>query len=295
VDRRWGSKFQTERLASSAILFSATLWGLIWYPMRWLEGQGMQGAWATLLMYLVALLPGLWLSLRHWRRLRDYPWLLVGLAVSNGWANLAFVLAVIEGNVVRALLLFYLYPIWSIFIGWVFLHERPGRADLRALLLAILGAGVVLWSPEAALGGLQRSDLLAISAGLAFAIANALIRSLQALPLPLLTQVTWVGVCLVAMFYLVGTRQAMPDLSLSVGWVLLLMGAIGVVSMTLAVQYGVQNLPLYRSATLLLFEVLVGAVSSQLLSAERMGLVEWLGGGLILLGAYTTFREQKGG
>lgn len=270
------------------------MWGLIWYPMRWLDGQGINGAWASLLMYLVALLPGVWLSLGHWHNLRHAPVRFFCLALSNGWANLAFVLAVIDGNVVRALLLFYLYPMWTLIIGWVFLHERPARPELSALLLALIGAGVILWAPQAAQGQLQASDVFAVSAGLSFAIANAIIRSLQKVPLVLMTQVTWIGVCVVSVLWLGLNQASIPVLTMGTATVLLFMGGGGVVSMTLAVQYGIRKLPLYRSATLLLFEVLVGAISAHWLSDERMGLVEWLGGSLILLGAYASFQPLKG-
>ena len=42
----------------AALLFSATLWGIIWYPLRLLEQQGLDGLWATGIIYLSALLAG---------------------------------------------------------------------------------------------------------------------------------------------------------------------------------------------------------------------------------------------
>ena len=56
--------------------------------------------------------------------------------------------------------------------------------------------------------------------------------------------------------------------------------------LALAVLYGVTHMPLHRSAVILLFELVVGAVSSLLLTDEVILLREWLGGGLIVIAAY---------
>jgi len=38
-----------------AMLIGACLWGVIWYPMRLLEGGGLGGIWLTLTLYGAAL------------------------------------------------------------------------------------------------------------------------------------------------------------------------------------------------------------------------------------------------
>jgi drug/metabolite transporter (DMT)-like permease len=49
-------------------------------------------------------------------------------------------------------------------------------------------------------------------------------------------------------------------------------------------------LPVYRSAVILLFELVAGAISSQLLTEEVMEIKEWIGGGFIILAAYLSAR-----
>ena len=93
---------------SLACITAAILWGLLWYPLRLLEENGVPGLWATLFMYLVALLTVIkpcW-QLRKRYLLNKTSYLV--LAVAAGWTNLAFILAMLEGEVVRVLLLFYL-------------------------------------------------------------------------------------------------------------------------------------------------------------------------------------------
>jgi drug/metabolite transporter (DMT)-like permease len=56
--------------------------------------------------------------------------------------------------------------------------------------------------------------------------------------------------------------------------------------MTVAVQYGVSHMPVHRSAVILLFELVIGAVSSLLLTDEVVLIREWVGGIMIITAAY---------
>jgi len=71
------------------------------------------------------------------------------------------------------------------------------------------------------------------------------------------------------------------------------LGLCGILFMTLLVQYGVTHLPVHRSAVLALIELVAGAVSQQLLTNEVISLREWLGGALILVGAYLSARVSS--
>ena len=41
----------TQLLPVAALLLAATLWGIFWIPLRWLEGMGLDGLLATFLIY----------------------------------------------------------------------------------------------------------------------------------------------------------------------------------------------------------------------------------------------------
>ncbi len=88
----------------SCLLTGALVWGLIWYPYRALQADGVGGALASFLTYFIALLPGLFLFRRRSAQLRKSPWLLVAMAVAAGFCNVGYVLAMIHGEVVRVML-----------------------------------------------------------------------------------------------------------------------------------------------------------------------------------------------
>lgn len=275
-----------------SLLLSATLWGVIWYPLRLLEAAGLAGLWITLVSYAAALLLGLLAVRVRVDEVRLQPLALLLLAVSAGWANVAFILAVLEGTVVRVLLLFYLSPIWAVLLAWLFLGERLTRQASGVFVLAFIGALVMLWDPVIGLPWPNApGDWMAVSSGFAFALSNVMTRRLQQASVPLKTLTSWVGVMVITITMLLFSgANALPVVSLSVWFAAAALGWFGIIIMTLSVQYGVTNMPVHRSAVILLFELIAGALSSSLLTNELVRSVEWLGGALIIAAAYWAAR-----
>jgi len=212
--------------------------------------------------------------------------LLLALVLAAGWCNVSFMVAVLEGTVVRVVLLFYLSPLWSVLLGRVILGERMGRSGGVVLALAVAGAALMLWDPALGLPWPQDgADWLALSSGLAFSVTNLLVRALQDVVVPVKTVASWVGGVVIAGAWLLLSGAAVPEAATGAWFGAAAMGLAGLTIMTLAVQYGVTNMPLHRSAVILLFELVVVAVSTQLLTDEVMSVREWSGGVLIVAAA----------
>ncbi|MEO5572964.1 MAG: DMT family transporter [Gammaproteobacteria bacterium] len=282
-----------------SLLLAATLWGISWYPVRWLEQNGLPGLWSSLLMYASVVIISLPLLWRRRAEAARRPWLLAALALSAGWCNVAFILAIIDGNVVRVLLLFYLSPLWAIVLGRILLGERiPARAWLT-IALAMSGALIMLWQPADADGlsaktfALGTTDWLAISSGFMFALSNVLVRKVQDISIPVKTIVVWWGGVFLAGLCLALTAAPLPEFQPQIFAAAALLGGLGIMVMTLTVQYGVTHLPVHQSAVILLFELVAGAVSAQLLSDETLRVQEWTGGLIIIIAAYFSARPGK--
>jgi len=278
-----------------SLLLTASLWGLVWYPLRLLEGQGLSGLWVTLSSYGAALALGLvWL----WRSRSDWqykPLVLGMMTLAVGWCNVAFVLAVLEGTVVRVLLLFYLSPLWALLLGWVLLKEHPGSSGLLVFVLALAGAITMLWDEEMGMPWPRdRADWLAVSSGFAFSFANVMVRKSQRISMQTKSAVSWLGVVLVAGVWILLVQEPLPLVQASTWFSAALLGWFGFVVMTVTVIYGVSHMPVHRSAVILLFELVVGAVSSLILTNEQVLLQEWLGGALILTAAYLAAHAHIG-
>jgi drug/metabolite transporter (DMT)-like permease len=288
------SKRSGGLLPVASLLLAAGLWGVIWYPLRLLEAQGLPGIWITLVSYGAALTVGSFVLWRHRRAFWHRPVLLACLALAAGWANVAFFLAVLEGPVVRVMLLFYLSPVWMALLGWLLLGERLTGLALTALGLAMSGALIMLWEPG---GGWPWprgwADWLAASAGFFFALYNVLVRRLQELPIAVKSVAAWVGVVVLAGAAVPLVSWPLPPVGAGPLLGAVALGLLGLVVMTVTAQYGVTHMPVHRSAVIMLFQLVAGALSSQLLADEETAPQEWLGGVLILAAAYLTAQQQR--
>jgi drug/metabolite transporter (DMT)-like permease len=266
-----------------ALLFSAAYWGVVWYPLRLLESAGLNGPWQTLVSYAAATLVYLPFA---WRR--DHAWQtdpagLLLLGVAAGWANLAFVLAMLEGTVVRVILLFYLSPLWATLLARWMVAEAIHPLTALTLPLGLFGAGLMLWDPGTALP-LPRdaSDWLAVSAGFAFALSNVQARRLQNMSIATKTLAAWLGVVVVSALALAVLGEGLPPAE-PVAWLgAAALGVLGFMTATLALIYGVTHMPAQRSSVIMLFEILVGALTAWWLAGELLGTREWLGGMMII-------------
>lgn len=289
-------KNRQNRWPVVSLLLAATLWGVSWYPLRILEAQGLDGLWITLIVYSSALLLGLLLFYKHIGEFLKQPQILLLVAVGNAWCNVAFILAVLDGNVIRVMLLFYLSPLWATLLGRLWLGERLTALSWLTLAVAIIGALIMLWDPSVGLPWPRSTaDVLAITSGMAFALANAAVRKLQDTSVQAKNLAAWLGVVLLCVFGIAWYGSAVPVVSLQVMSWTVGVGGLLIMLMTFTVQYGVTHMPVHRSSIILLFELVAAAVSSQWLSNEQIMPTEWLGGAFILLAGYLSARSQVPG
>ncbi|MEA3244484.1 MAG: DMT family transporter, partial [Pseudomonadota bacterium] len=234
----------------------------------------------------------LWRSRSDWQ----YKPLVLGMmTLAVGWCNVAFVLAVLDGTVLRVLLLFYLSPLWALLLGWVLLEEHPGSSGLLVFVLALAGAITMLWDPDMGMPWPHdRADWLAVSSGFAFSFANVMVRKSPRVSMQTKSAASWLGVVLVAGIWILIVQEPFPLVQASTWFAAALLGWLGFVVMTVTVIYGVSHMPVHRSAVILLFELVVGVVSSLILTDERVLLQEWLGGALILTAAYLAAHAHIG-
>jgi drug/metabolite transporter (DMT)-like permease len=280
--------------AVTSLLYAATLWGLVWYPYRLLGEAGVGGVASSFLSYALPLLLVGWLHFREVAAARGrWGWLaLMGLAA--GWTNLAYVLAVLEGEVVRVLLLFYLSPLWTVVLARVLLKEKLNRAGAMVMLLAGGGALVMLWQPGELPLPANRAEWLALTAGMMFAVSNVVSRHLDGVSGGAKTVSVWAGV---AMLTVIGLAiwphelDFVPTASATT-WGLIVLVAAAIASMTYAVQFGLAHVPANQAIVIFLFELVVGAVSAYLLTDERMDTKEWIGAAMIIVASLFSGRMQ---
>jgi len=267
----------------AGILSGALIWGLIWYPYRVLQDAGVSGPLATLITYLLAMGFGSFMLPRVWREIRSAGWWALLLLFSAGWANFGYVLAMLHGEVMRVLLLFYLAPVWTILFSYWMLGERLNRYGYMVIALSIGGAFIMLWEPSLGLPVPQNlSEWLGLTAGIGFALSNVVSRRARHLSVEAKTFSIWIGTALLTAPLLWWQGSGQVTGIAAENW--LILGCLGVAlcAVSFAVQYGVTHMPANRAMLLFLFELVVAAISSYFLAGEVMNILDWLGAALIV-------------
>lgn len=275
---------QSPLWAPLSLILAATIWGLVWYPYRLLEEAGVSGSIASMLTYLVGIPFLLLLAAQARKAKQSERVLLLALALAAGWTNLAYVLAVINGEVMRVLLLFYLAPLWTVFFARFMLGERAGWEAYQVIGLSLAGAYVML----SGAGGLplptNTAEWLALSAGISFALTNVLTRKIIVAPIVLRSLLVFSGVVVLSALSVYvegGSFRIIPSLDIQ-SWMLVALIGIALLLATFTVQYGLSQTPANRAIVILLSELVVAAIASQILAGEEMDLREWIGGAMIV-------------
>lgn len=285
------------RVAVSALLTGALVWGLIWYPYRVLRDAGVDGIVASTATYGVALILGLLFFRRipgAFPKKFEPSWSLFWLALAAGGCNLGYVLATLTGEIMRVLLLFYLAPLWTVLLSRLLLGERLNRFGFFVVSLSLAGALTMLWHPRIGFPVPQDSaDWLGLGAGFFFALFNVLSRRAQGVAIELKSLAAFFGVVLLGLVLLlagVGSAQMPTDSS---AW--LLIGVVGCVLVVanLIVQFGLARVAANRAIVVMLSEVGFAALSSWLLADEAPGLREWAGGAMIVAASLFSARMEK--
>ncbi|TAK75657.1 MAG: DMT family transporter [Aquabacterium sp.] len=277
------------------LLFSSTLWGLTWWPLKRFAEAGLSGPVLAMLAYGGVGLLGLVLLWRQRAAWRADAGLLLLLGAVGGWANASFVHALVIGDVVRVMLLFYLAPVWGVIGGRLFLGEavRPRRA--LAAGVALLGLWLVIGGARAFDTPLSVADWLALSAGLGFTGNNIAARAAQRVPVGSKSVAVFAGCALVSAGFVLFEGRPWPDLSTPVIAGLLGYGFVWLLLSTVTWQYGVTRLEAGRAGVITVAELVVAVLSAAWFGGAHMSAPEWFGGALITAAALLEATDASGG
>jgi drug/metabolite transporter (DMT)-like permease len=284
---------QKTGFAIFGLLFGATCWGAIWYPYRLLADAGVSGVASSFYTYGIATLIAASFSFKHWRGLFTQPQSVIWLGITAGITNMSYVLSVIDGEVMRTMLLFYLSPLWTLLLARFWLKETITKAGVISITVSLIGAYIMLAGPFSAVAShvpvpRNLSEWLAVLAGIGFSLSNVITRKASHLSLRAKSFTVWMGVMgsalLVAAFF--PSDFPAPQSLGMYSWLIMCGIAILLILATLFVQFGITQLSAIRASVLFLFELIVAAVAAYYLAGEQMQLNEWIGGGLIIIASF---------
>ena len=281
-----------NRFAVSALIFGALVWGLIWYPYRMLRDSGVDGIVASTATYAVALVLGLFFFRRSLSRFVP-SWTLFWLALAAGACNLGYVLATLNGEVMRVLLLFYLAPLWTVVLSRFLLGEQLNRFGFIVVLLSLAGALTMLWHPGIGVPVPRDiADWCGLGAGFSFALFNVLSRRAHNVTIELKSLAAFSGVVLLGLLLLMAGMGHPQMPAMISAWLLIAVIGCVLVIANLVVQFGLVRIAANRAIVIMLSEVGFAALAAWLLAGEVPGLREWAGGAMIVAASFFSAKME---
>ena len=277
---------------SFALLIAAGLWGLFWIPQRALESGGLTGGWATISQMVIPFL--ILLPVAFWRKYKgssfglDYP--VIGLLFGAGIACYAnsFLLT----DVVRALILFYITPVWTTIFEMIFLRQLPHYYRYITLILALSGVWIVFGQDGFIPIPQNSGDWIALLGGIF--IAASAVRMEVKKPegiFPILFSFFFYGgiFTLVQAYFLRDVMGSAPSLD---SWLtmmpwLLLIAVLFHLPTNVVILGAPSRIGAGLFSIIILFEIVVGTFSAAILTDELFGWREILGSSFIVLAGLT--------
>lgn len=279
-------KKRPDLLPSIGIAFSSCLWGLFWIPVRAIEGVGISAAWTGPVMFLCVVVVFSPIAIWRWRNFLKGD---SGFWIACGLSGITFTLYATSfhlTDVIHAMLLFYMSPIWSTILGTLFLGERLTFNRIAAISLGIGGLCVVLNVADGFPWPRNIGDWFALASGFCWSIAS--VRFFQGGAVLLVEKTFTFAVCaLIASLCLVALPFDIPDLVPTVSQVrdaglwLAIVTVFLLPGLYLSVWPATVLSPA-RVGVLFMFEAIAGVISAAVLTDEPYGGREVLGTLLIL-------------
>lgn len=292
------SAMRSDLLPSFALAFGAALWGLYWIPVRGIQAAGVDAMWtgpvifgAATLLFIPLVLARLASFAKHWHHT-----LVPGLLAGSAFA--LYIASINLTDVVRALLLFYLSPLWSTLLGILILNERLTVNRVVGLLLAFCGLYVVLVVENGWPLPRNTGDWFALLSGICWSIAS--VKLFQGGARFMIEKVTMfvffaLLLSLLLLLWQQGSLDAMPGtVQLLAGWQWIALVAVSMLPITYLTIWPATLLSPARVGMLLMVELIVGVASAAMLSGDPFGMRELAGTILIVsAAAVEVMRQQK--
>ena len=266
--------------ASLAVAVSGAMWGCFWLPLRWISDQGLGGSWVSAVFFLVATLTPLPFLLRRaaWQGFASQ--LLTGTLL--GLAFSLYTVSLVLTEVINAILLFYLTPVWSTLAGVFLLGERLTLRRALAIGLGFCGMAFILGFEHGIPMPRNTGDWLALVSGMIWAAGT--MRSFhkpgRGIALPFFAfSVGGLAASLVIVLVALGAGSdsaAAANPAMALPWAVV-MALIFFVPPNFLVLWAAQRIDSGRVGILLMTEVLMGAVTAALFSGEPFGMMQIAG------------------
>lgn len=284
-----------SQTATVVLILASMLWGLSWIPLKYLSQKGVEGLLLIFVCYLTMFLMVIPFMPRNLSVLRGHMLPMLGIFVIGGLANLCFNYALIHGEVVRVMVLFYLLPVWGVLGGRFILKEYTDKWRWGGVVLAVVGAFILLGGKDILVQPPQWIDLIALLSGLFLAGTIMLFRAVEDVPLSLKLNALFMGCFAIAgVMLLLGVGASSVDATWYGIGLCLAYAVFWLFWANVGSQWAVTKMPAGRSSILIITELVAAVISAILIGGEHLTLNVLIGGALVLSAtAIEVFRVDR--
>jgi len=274
------AKYSTQIIAKFACLYAGAIWGIFWIPLRAINEVGISGLWSSAIWFVVPTIILLPISFHRWRSIKSGGFRLQITAILSGLTLFLYTLAFLYTDVVRAMLLFYLTPIWSTLMAAFVLGESITLSRVIAIVLAalgmliIFGLGLNIPIPN------NIGDWLGLCSGITWAITVVRIRKYES---ESATDMTigfffWCAVMALTICLVLAPHNApsFGQMQPTLVWLFPFM-AIIVIPGAFASLWGPKFVSPGLASLLMMTEIIFGSITAALFANEPFGLREITG------------------
>jgi drug/metabolite transporter (DMT)-like permease len=289
-------KEMSKRTAMLAVFITSSVWGVLWIPLRYIEGFGLSSLWANTYFIAIPLPILLYFSGRTLWRDRTHHWVYLTAGLTIGLGFMFYSLGLIVGSVTKTTLLFYLTPVWSSILGIIFLGERSRPRLWFAHLLGLTGLALIMNLNHTGLD-LAIEDIFGFLAGVFWSIGSVIIRrhpkaDYLALNLSNYSFAVLIGLVGVLILGLPTPSLYAMAQALPVGFIASCLIFLPAMMLFFRVTQYVSPAVI---GILMLSEVFFAALTASLFLGETLAALQWLGAAFIIMTAIivTTSDDQN--
>lgn len=295
---------KTDRPGAWAVTLGSAIWGLFWIPLRYLEDAGIPGLWAVAMVLGAAFVPSIFITIwqKEYSELTTFNGWLVGSTLST--ATVLYFTAVLYTDVIRAIFLFYLLPVWTTLAARILYGEPIKQAQMLIIAAALLGVWLLLGGGNSFPMPSNIGDWCAIASGLCWGVSLSLLRSkADTPPFASASATLFAGFILSSSFALVIQYWTSNDWIASITQepvsfsrtlpLAAVFGALLLFPSMLAQIWGARRIPAPTAALLTMTEILVATGSAWLLIGTALPPISILGGAIIIVAVFVDLALKR--
>ena len=278
----------SKRSSMLMIFVSASVWGVLWIPLRIIEGLGLNGLWSNFFFLALPILPLAYLFLRAiWKDKSNWlGYFIIGSCIGMGFA--CYLAGLTLGSVTKTTVLYYLTPAWATLFGIFLLGEQQTFGRWASILCGLLGCMLVIELNVKSLR-FDYYDIFGFVSGLVWSMGSVFVRKFNKIDIAsVMLPIYFFGAFITLIFIYFFKFEAPETLVILKTALPIFLVSILIFFPTFLILLSInQYLSPGLIGILMLSELIVAALSANIILGEPMKMWQWIGAILIVIAGLT--------